>query len=178
MPLELFQSPALPASAPCDTTMDRSYEIVGRHRAANTINDDKGKVSPALLLRVGRGRLLGPPHRPEVRRPGRAVPAFTNFLTKMATRDAMIAGLASIHGCIGAVDPVRTFGTPDQKQRFLPKLASGQALSGFALTEPGAGSDLTALKQRRRSTATTISSTAKSCSSPTRCPVAPSASSS
>ena len=64
----------------------------------------------------------------------------------MATLDPMVAGLASIHGCIGAVDPVRTFGTPEQKQRFLPKLASGEALSGFALTEPGAGSDLTALK--------------------------------
>ena len=58
----------------------------------------------------------------------------------------MIAGLASVHGCIGAVDPVRTFGTPEQKARFLPRLASGEALSGFALTEPGAGSDLTALK--------------------------------
>src|SRR5262249_27871317 len=58
----------------------------------------------------------------------------------------MIAGLASVHGCIGAVDPVRTFGTPEQKSRFLPRLASGQALSGFALTEPGAGSDLTALR--------------------------------
>ncbi len=58
----------------------------------------------------------------------------------------MIAGLASVHGCIGAVDPVRTFGTPEQKERFLPKLASGEALSGFALTEPCAGSDLTALR--------------------------------
>jgi alkylation response protein AidB-like acyl-CoA dehydrogenase len=54
--------------------------------------------------------------------------------------------LASVHGCIGAVDPVRTFGSPEQQARFLPELASGQRLSAFALTEPGAGSDLTALK--------------------------------
>jgi alkylation response protein AidB-like acyl-CoA dehydrogenase len=58
--------------------------------------------------------------------------------------------MASIHGCIGAVDPVRTFGTPEHKQRFLPKLASGQAQSGFALTEPAAGSDLTALRTTAR----------------------------
>jgi alkylation response protein AidB-like acyl-CoA dehydrogenase len=51
-----------------------------------------------------------------------------------------------VHGCIGAVDPVRTFGTPEQKMRFLPRLASGESLSGFALTEPSAGSDLTALR--------------------------------
>src|SRR5690606_41950734 len=36
--------------------------------------------------------------------------------------------------------------TAEQKQKYLPILASGQKLSGFALTEPGAGSDLTALK--------------------------------
>src|SRR3954452_15803846 len=71
---------------------------------------------------------------------------FTRFLTRMATYDAMVAGMASVHGCIGAVDPVRTFGTPEQKERFLPRLASGQSLSGFALTEPWAGSDLTALR--------------------------------
>src|SRR5206468_12572676 len=36
----------------------------------------------------------------------------------------------------------------EQKRRYLPLLASGERLSGFALTEPGAGSDLTALKTR------------------------------
>src|SRR5438309_7787364 len=71
---------------------------------------------------------------------------FARFLIRMATLDPMTAGLASVHGCIGAVDPVRTFGNAEQKRRFLPKLASGEALSGFALTEPWAGSDLTALR--------------------------------
>ena len=42
--------------------------------------------------------------------------------------------------------PCRSFGNAEQKARLLPRLASGQALSGFALTEPGAGSDLTALR--------------------------------
>ena len=65
-------------------------------------------------------------------------------------QDPTIAGLASVHGCIGAVDPVRTFGTAEQKQRFLPLLASGERLSAFALTEPCAGSDLTALRTTAR----------------------------
>jgi alkylation response protein AidB-like acyl-CoA dehydrogenase len=64
----------------------------------------------------------------------------------MALVDPTVAGLASVHGCIGAVDPVRTFGTAEQKQRFLPGLANGSRLSAFALTEPCAGSDLTALR--------------------------------
>ncbi len=54
--------------------------------------------------------------------------------------------MASIHGCIGAVDPVKTFGDEEQQRRFLPGLASGERLSAFALTEPCAGSDLTALR--------------------------------
>src|SRR5207245_11364162 len=58
------------------------------------------------------------------------------------------AGLAPVHRGIGAVDPVLTFGPPEQKRRLLPRLASGERLSAFALTEPGAGSDLTALRTR------------------------------
>ena len=72
--------------------------------------------------------------------------SFAAFITKMAMVDATVAGLASVHGCIGAVDPVRTFGSPEQKERFLPDLGSGKRLSAFALTEPCAGSDLTALR--------------------------------
>src|SRR5260370_16256280 len=71
---------------------------------------------------------------------------FAPFLTRIATQDAMTAGTASVHGCIGAVDPVRTFGNAEQKERLLPRLASGQALSGFALTEPRAGPHLTPLR--------------------------------
>src|SRR2546423_932756 len=51
---------------------------------------------------------------------------------------------------MGAVDPVRTFGNAEQKQRFLPGLADGSRLSAFALTEPCAGSDLTALRTTAR----------------------------
>lgn len=146
VPLSLFAAPPLPATHACDRTMQASYELVRLRRAAGTILDDKGKVSPDTLRALGGagywGLLIDPRHGGQ----GAPFQRFTNFLTKMATQDAMIAGLASIHGCIGAVDPVRTFGTAEQKEFFLPRLASGERLSGFALTEPGAGSDLTALK--------------------------------
>ncbi|CAG9171128.1 (2S)-methylsuccinyl-CoA dehydrogenase [Cupriavidus laharis] len=42
------------------------------------------------------------------------------------------------------------YGTDAQKQRWLPKLASGEMLAGIALTEPGCGSDLQALRTRAR----------------------------
>jgi acyl-CoA dehydrogenase len=146
VPLDLFAAPPLAASAPCDRSMDASLEIVRRRRGEGTIHDDKGKVSPETLRELGDAGYWGMLIDSRYGGQGAPFARFSNFLTRMATQDAMIAGMASIHGCIGAVDPVRTFGTPEQKERFLPKLGNGQALSGFALTEPCAGSDLTALR--------------------------------
>ena len=39
------------------------------------------------------------------------------------------------------VDPIQTYGTPEQKAKYLPDLASGRKLGAFGLTEPGAGTD-------------------------------------
>jgi len=39
------------------------------------------------------------------------------------------------------VDPIQTYGTPEQKAKYLPDLASGKKIGAFGLTEPGAGTD-------------------------------------
>ena len=46
------------------------------------------------------------------------------------------------------INPILTFGTEEQKQQWLPDLVAGQALAGFGLTEPGAGSDAGATKTK------------------------------
>jgi alkylation response protein AidB-like acyl-CoA dehydrogenase len=43
---------------------------------------------------------------------------------------------------------IALFGTPEQKQKYLPRLASGKALGAWGLTEPGSGSDAAAMKTR------------------------------
>ncbi|HEY0593050.1 MAG TPA: acyl-CoA dehydrogenase family protein, partial [Thermoanaerobaculia bacterium] len=50
----------------------------------------------------------------------------------------------SAHQSIGAPQPLKLFGTPEQKKKYLPRLAAG-AISAFALTEPGVGSDPAAM---------------------------------
>ncbi|MBI3893875.1 MAG: acyl-CoA dehydrogenase family protein, partial [Candidatus Wallbacteria bacterium] len=49
--------------------------------------------------------------------------------------------------------PVSVFGTAEQKQRYLPRLASGELIGAFGLTEPGAGSDAAGLTTRAERTA-------------------------
>jgi acyl-CoA dehydrogenase len=144
-PLELFSPPQV-ASAPCDAAMQRCVDVVRRRREDNSLHDERGKLSEETLRDLAGGGYWGMLIDPKYGGQGAPFTNFAQFLTRVAVYDPMTAGLASVHGCIGAVDPVRTFGTPEQKARFLPRLASGEALSAFALTEPGAGSDLTALR--------------------------------
>ena len=58
-------------------------------------------------------------------------------------------------------------GTEAQRKQWLPRLASGEVVASFALTEPDAGSDPSRWRRRRRPTATAGSSTASSATSPT-----------
>jgi len=146
VPVELFQSD--PVETPDDVTqvMDASVEIVQRRHRDGNVMTAEGKVKDDFLDELGGAGYWGLLVDREYGGSGAPFSSFAPFLTRMTMADATIAGLASVHGCIGAVDPVRTFGNEEQKQRYLPKLASGEKLSAFALTEPGAGSDLTALK--------------------------------
>lgn len=59
------------------------------------------------------------------------------------------AASISDHADMAAPCIVRT-GTAEQKQRFLPAVAAGQRVMGFAVTEPGGGSDLTRMKVTAR----------------------------
>jgi len=51
----------------------------------------------------------------------------------------------SVHSSVGC-GPIRDYGTEEQKQKYLPQLASGAWIGGFALTEPQAGSDASNLR--------------------------------
>ncbi|MCS7014566.1 MAG: acyl-CoA/acyl-ACP dehydrogenase [Gemmatales bacterium] len=145
VPISMFRPPP-PESAPSDAVLERCYEVLRNARQAHRLWNAQGKVSDTLLQELAEAGYWGLLISPEYGGSGIPFAKFASFLTRMATLDATIAGLASVHGCIGAVDPLMTFGTPEQKQRFLPRLARGEVLSGFALTEPNAGSDLTALR--------------------------------
>jgi alkylation response protein AidB-like acyl-CoA dehydrogenase len=146
VPTELFQSEPIDTPSHVQAVMDASIEIVRRHRDAGSLRNADGKIADVVLEELGTAGYWGLLVDQRYGGAGAPFASFAPFLTRMAMVDPTVAGLASVHGCIGAVDPVRTFGNDQQRERYLPGLASGQRLSAFALTEPGAGSDLTALK--------------------------------
>ncbi len=76
-------------------------------------------------------------------------PAYALALEEIAAADGACSTIMSVHSSVGCV-PILRFGTEEQKQRFLPKLASGEWIGGFALTEPQAGSDASAIRTKAR----------------------------
>ena len=75
--------------------------------------------------------------------------AYALALEEIAAADGACSTIMSVHSSVGCV-PILKYGTDDQKARFLPRLASGEWIGGFALTEPQAGSDASSLKTRAR----------------------------
>ena len=150
IPAELFQFRSSAMADSINLAMNRAVGMVRRRKESGRLLDHENKISDDTLHDLASTGYWGLLIPTEYGGLGASFVDFSRLLMRMATVDPTVAGLASVHGCIGAVDPVRTFGTEAQKQRFLPSLANGSRLSAFALTEPGAGSDLTALKTRAR----------------------------
>jgi alkylation response protein AidB-like acyl-CoA dehydrogenase len=71
--------------------------------------------------------------------------AYSRALQEVARYDGSVAVTVGAHSSIG-MRGLLLFGTDEQKKRFMPKLASGEMIAAFCLTEPGAGSDAASLK--------------------------------
>jgi len=148
LPLDQFVGST--PETPSDTArvMQESYDLIRERRLNGTLYDENQKITEEALNALGAAGYWGLLVDRSYGGQGVSFVSFARFLTKMATIEPTVAGLASVHGCIGAVDPIRTFGTAGLRKKYLPLLASGERLSAFALTEPCAGSDLTALRTR------------------------------
>ncbi|CAN5207007.1 acyl-CoA dehydrogenase [soil metagenome] len=92
------------------------------------------------VKKMGELGLLGVPWPEELGGAGMDGISYMIVIHELAKVDASHAITVSAHTTLGT-SPIVAFGTPEQRERFVPLLASGQVLGGFGLTEPGAGSD-------------------------------------
>jgi acyl-CoA dehydrogenase family protein 9 len=71
--------------------------------------------------------------------------AYSRTLQQVARHDASVAVTIGAHSSIG-MRGLLLFGTEEQKARYLPRLATGEQIAAFCLTEPGAGSDAASIR--------------------------------
>jgi len=75
---------------------------------------------------------------------------FTSYIIaihELSKVSATVGVILSVHTSVGT-NPILYFGTEIQKQTYIPKLAAGEYLGAFCLTEPSAGSDVAGLKTK------------------------------
>ena len=71
--------------------------------------------------------------------------AYSRTLQQVARHDASVAVTIGAHSSIG-MRGLKLYGTPEQQARWYPRLATGEMIAAFCLTEPGAGSDAASVK--------------------------------
>lgn len=78
---------------------------------------------------------------------GLSATGYSRTLQELSKYDGSIAVTAGAHSSIG-MRGLLLFGSDEQKKKYLPKLATGEMIAAFCLTEPGAGSDAANIKSK------------------------------
>jgi acyl-CoA dehydrogenase len=72
--------------------------------------------------------------------------AISTIMAKISVVNATVGTYVVIPNSLGAAELIKHYGTQEQKEHYLPRLASGEYIPCFGLTEPTAGSDAASLK--------------------------------
>ena len=102
--------------------------------------DEDGEYPPEALEALAAAGLFGMKIPREYGGLGLSVTNYCRVLGYIGSYCANTVAFLSAHQSIGAPQPLKEFGTEEQKRKYLPRLARGE-ISAFALTEPGVGSD-------------------------------------
>jgi alkylation response protein AidB-like acyl-CoA dehydrogenase len=102
--------------------------------------DQRSEFPWENVKKMGELGLFGIPWSEDLGGAGMDQISYTIAIHELAKVDASHSITISAHTTLGT-SPIVAFGTEEQKERFVPLLASGQVLGGFGLTEPAAGSD-------------------------------------
>jgi alkylation response protein AidB-like acyl-CoA dehydrogenase len=102
--------------------------------------DKKGKIPKEIISQMAELGLMGIPISEKYGGAGMDTVAYAAAVMEIAKVDASVAITMAAHTSLGSL-PIAIAGTDEQKKKYLPRLASGEILGAFGLTEPSAGSD-------------------------------------
>ena len=109
--------------------------------------DRTGEFPAAAVTEMGQLGFLGMLVPEEWDGAGTDFTAYALAIEEVAAGDGSCSTIMSVHNSVGCA-PILTFGSTEQKERFLKPMARGDLLGAFCLTEPQAGSDAAAIKTR------------------------------
>src|SRR6266508_225041 len=109
--------------------------------------DREGKIPPRIVEALARMGAFGMKIPKEYGGLGFTQSEYAEVIKLISSWDGNLIALLSAHQSIGVPQPLKLFGTKEQKEKWLPRLANG-AISAFALTEPGVGSDPAKMQTR------------------------------
>jgi len=119
---------------------DLARDIALREIAPNVAAWDRGHVFPrALYTTLSDAGIMGIIVPEKYGGAGADYVSYALAIEELARVDAGTAVTLSVHAMIGSA--ILRLGNDEQKSHYLPELAGGDVIAGFALTEPGAGSD-------------------------------------
>lgn len=102
--------------------------------------DETEEFPRATVEKMAKAGFLGIPIPKEYGGQGCDVMTYVMCVEELAKVCGTTAVIVSAHTSL-CCDPILTYGTEEQKQKYLPDLASGRKIGAFGLTEPGAGTD-------------------------------------
>lgn len=102
--------------------------------------DEKGKIPDSLVQKVAENGFLGSYVPEEYGGAGMDYMSYSIIVEELSRGCASTGVLVSAHTSL-ATWPILAFGNEEQKKKYLPKLASGEWIGCFCLSEPNAGSD-------------------------------------
>jgi glutaryl-CoA dehydrogenase len=107
------------------------------------------KTDPAIFREMGELDLLGVVMPEQYGGAAMGYVSYGLVARELERVDSGFRSMMSVQGSLVMV-PINAFGTETQKQKYLPRLAKGEWIGCFGLTEPGAGSDPGAMTTRAR----------------------------
>lgn len=147
---EILEDLVFPFPEPSAEEKETLGQILDSFRgwAAETVDSQKmdhdGKFTPEVRQGMAELGLMGLNIPEEYGGFGASTMVFSRVFGEIGATDAALAVYFGAHQSIG-IKGIILFGTEDQKQRWLPRCASGELIGAFCLTEPGSGSDAQAM---------------------------------
>ena len=111
--------------------------------------DEKGEFPLHLVKRMGELGFLAGPIEPEYGGSGMDYISYALLCEELGRVDSSVRGFLTVHTSLVSLC-IRDWGTEEQKRRYLPRLAAGEWIGCYALTEPDAGSDVASMKSTAR----------------------------